>query len=259
MLSFLVKYFTRKDMDLPVAVKERLLHILRILETSNGRAFTSPELEALTGWPSHTIRKDISYLAAGLAPDESGGLGTSAGCSRGYSREKLVPAITLALGLGRRRRFCVVGLGRLGSAFLNMDWNADGTGGFEGGEFELAAGFDINVNRVEILKSPAPLYPSFKMAEVISRLGIEIALLCVPETAAQAAAEKLAAAGIRGIVNFAPVALAPSPAVTVQNVYVIDQLRALAVKIPEIVREEVSVPKGGAAGPAANEEPPMNG
>ena len=119
-----------------------------------------------------------------------------------------------------------------------MDWTADGSGGFEGGEFELAAGFDINVNRVEILKSPAPLYPSFKMAEVIRRLGIEIALLCVPETAAQAAAEKLAAAGIRGIVNFAPAALALPPAVAVRNVYVIDQLRALAVKMPESSRGE---------------------
>jgi redox-sensing transcriptional repressor len=214
-------------MDIPPAAKERLLHILRILET-NGRAFTSPELEALTGWSSHTIRKDISYLAAGFAADESGILGTSAG----YNPEKLVPAIRLGLGLGRRRKFCVVGLGRLGSAFLNTDWNADGTGGFESGGFELAAGFDINVNRVEILKSPAPLYPSYKMAEVIGRQGIEIALLCVPEAAAQTAAEKLAAAGIRGIVNFAPAALALPPAVTVQNVYVIDQLRALAVKMP---------------------------
>ena len=215
-------------MNIPPAAKERLLYILRILETSNGRTFTSPELEALTGWSSHTIRKDISYLTAGFAVDESGVFGTSAG----YNPEKLVPAIRLALGLERRRRFCVVGLGRLGSAFLNTDWNAGSTGGFEGGEFELAAGFDINVNRVEILKSPAPLYPSYKMAEVIGRLDIEIALLCVPEAAAQTAAEKLAAAGIRGIVNYAPAALALPPAVTVQNVYVIDQLRALAVKMP---------------------------
>jgi redox-sensing transcriptional repressor len=215
-------------MDIPAAAKERLLHILRILESSDGRAFTSPDLETLTGWPSHTIRKDISYLAAGLSSDEFAGFGTSAG----YSPEKLIPAINLALGLGRRRRFCVVGLGRLGSAFLNTDWSEGGSGGFEGGEFELAAGFDINVNRVEILKSPAPLYPSYKMAEVIGRLGIEIALLCVPAAAAQAAAEKLAAAGIRGIVNFAPAALALPSAVTVQNVFVIDQLRALAVKMP---------------------------
>ncbi|GHV77823.1 hypothetical protein AGMMS49942_26440 [Spirochaetia bacterium] len=126
--------------------------------------------------------------------------------------------------LGGRRRLCVVGLGRLGSAYLNYR-------GFDSGEFELAAGFDTNVNRVEILKSPVPLYPAFKVPEVISRFGIELALLCVPADAAQAAAEKLAAAGIRGIVNFAPVVLQLPPEVAVRNVYIIDELRALAVTL----------------------------
>jgi redox-sensing transcriptional repressor len=132
----------------------------------------------------------------------------------------LAPAIKKALGLDIRRLFCVVGLGRLGSAYLNLP--------LEHEEFELAAGFDISVNRVEILKSPVPLYPGFKMAEQISRRGIEIALLCVPGGAAQGAAEKLAAAGIRGILNFAPVILKLPPGLTVRNVYVADELRALA-------------------------------
>ena len=102
------------------------------------------------------------------------------------------------------RRVGVVGLCRLGSAFLNFPGFAI-PGNPASFEFELAAGFDTNVNRVEILKSPVPLYPAFKMAEVISRFGIELALLCVSGDAAQAAAEKLSAAGIRGIVNFAPI------------------------------------------------------
>ena len=89
------------------------------------------------------------------------------------------------------------------------------------------------MNRVEILKSPAPLYPAYKMAEVISRFGIELALLCVPEDAAQGAAEKLAASGIRGIVNFAPVTLKLQAEVAVRNVYVIDELRSLAVALAE--------------------------
>jgi redox-sensing transcriptional repressor len=67
------------------------------------------------------------------------------------------------------------------------------------------------------------------MGEVIPRFGIEIALLCVPAHAAQAAAEKLAAAGIRGILNFAPVVLALPPELAVRNVYVAEELRALAV------------------------------
>jgi redox-sensing transcriptional repressor len=192
---------------------------MRILEHNNGEAITSGAIEQLTGWASHTIRKDISYLGGGVSEQK-------AASNAGYDPALLAPAIRKALGLDGRRRFCVVGLGRLGSAYLNLK-------SFELEEFELAAGFDISVNRVEILKSSAPLYPSFKMAGLIRRLNIEIALLCVPGEAAQGAAEKLAAAGIRGILNFAPVILQLPPEITVRNVYVADELRALAVRMNE--------------------------
>ena len=199
--------------------KERLLWLMRFLEKRSGGRITSGEVQAATGWSSHSIRKDISCLCGG----GGGGRGNSAG----YDPQTLIPAIKQALGLTVRRRICVVGLGRLGSAYLNYQ-------GFgRDGEFELVAGFDTNVNRVEILKSPAPLYPAYKMAEVISRFGIELALLCVPEDAAQGAAEKLAASGIRGIVNFAPVTLKLQAEVAVRNVYVIDELRSLAVALAE--------------------------
>jgi redox-sensing transcriptional repressor len=69
------------------------------------------------------------------------------------------------------------------------------------------------------------------MAEIIQRFSIEIALLCVPEEAAQNAAEKLLAAGIRGILNFAPVVLIMPPEIVVRNVYVVDELRALSVRM----------------------------
>ncbi|MDR2211747.1 MAG: CoA-binding protein [Spirochaetaceae bacterium] len=207
--------------QIPGPAKERLLYILRLLEASGAedRVVTSSELEELSGWSSHTIRKDISFLGA----EDDGTVGSSAG----YASRRLIPRIKEALGLNRRRTFCVVGLGRLGSAYLNLDRSSLG-------EFELAAGFDINVNRVEILRSPAPLYPAYKMGELIGRLGIEIALLCVPPGAAQETAEKLAAAGIRGIINFVPRALVlpPEPGgepVAVRNVFVTDELRALAV------------------------------
>jgi redox-sensing transcriptional repressor len=196
--------------QIPPPAKERLLHLLRILEKTEAEALTSAQIEDLTGWSSYTIRKDISFLESGE------------GSVAGYRPQALAPAIKKALGLDRRRKFCVVGLGRLGSAYLNVQ-------PLEFGEFELAAGFDTNVNRVEILKSQVPLYPAFKMAEVISRFGIEIALLCVPLDAAQGAAEKCAAAGVRGIVNFAPLALKLPPELKVRNVYVADELRSLAI------------------------------
>jgi redox-sensing transcriptional repressor len=202
--------------DISGSAKERLLQLMRLLENyvsaGNTGSVTSAQAENLTGWPRDTIRKDISFL------------GGAVGGNAGYEPELLIPLIKKALGLDRRRKFCVVGLGRLGSAYLNFTPP-------ELAEFELAAGFDTNVNRVEILSSPAPLYPAYKMAEVIGRQGIEIAVLCVPTGEAQAAAEKCAAAGIRGILNFAPVALRLPPELVVRNVYVTDELRSLAIKM----------------------------
>jgi redox-sensing transcriptional repressor len=234
-------------MAIPEPAKARLLHIMALLEKQGG-PLTSAEVEALTGWPSHTIRKDISSLG-------SGGVGSGAG----YSPEALVPLIRRALGLDRQRRCCVVGLGRLGSAYINYrrmpvqasgrrpnqppeplagriggplpDRLAEQTAGLPDEEFELVAGFDSNVNRLELLSAPAPLYPAYKMGEVIRRFNIELALLCVPSGAAQGAAEKLVEAGIRGILNFAPVILNLPAECIVRNVSVMDELRSLAMKL----------------------------
>jgi redox-sensing transcriptional repressor len=225
---------------IPQPSRERLLSLLRVLENRGGTladpdrpaapesavppvedkdslplTLTSAQIEALSGWPRETIRKDISFLK------DFGDLGAS---SAGYDPAVLVPAIRRSLGLDRRRRVCVVGLGRLGSAYLNYS-------AFEMEEFELIAGFDSSVNRVDILKSPVPLYPAYKMGEVIGRFAIEIALLCVPAQAAQAAAEKLAAAGIRGIINFAPLVLQVPQEVAVRNIYLTDALRELIIRI----------------------------
>lgn len=209
--------------QIPVPAKERLLYLWRLLEQAGGETITSAQIEGLTGWASHTIRKDISFLGAAVesaqAP-EGGRIGTAGG----YEPAALAALIKKALGLEKRRKFCVVGLGRLGSAYLNVSDLADS-------EFELAAGFDTNVNRTEILTSVAPLYPAYKMGEVCSRFGIEIALLCVPVEAAQAVADKLVAAGIRGILNFAPALITVPPGIAIRNVYLTDELRSLAIKM----------------------------
>lgn len=199
-------------LHIPDPSVERLLQLTRVLDTCNTQNISSSEIENRTGWSSHTIRKDISFLPGELA-------GVS-----GYSVAALNHAIKQHLGLAGTRRICVVGLGRLGSAYLNFP-------AFEEEGFELLAGFDSSVNRVEILQSPVPLYPSYKMKEVISRNGIELALLCVPAAAAQLVSETLVDAGIKGIVNFAPVLLELPASVCVRSVYVIDELRALSAKI----------------------------
>jgi len=210
--------------DISRPARERLLQLMRIFEkhirAGSGGMITSAQVEHLTGWSRDTIRKDISFLGKALGGND----GATVGGNAGYEPEMLVPLIRKALDLNRRRKFCIVGLGRLGSAYLGFTPP-------ELAEFELAAGFDINVNRVEILASSVPLYPAYKMAEVIGRFEIEIALLCIPAGAAQNIAEKCVAAGVRGILNFAPVVLRLPQEVMVRNVFVVDELRNLSVNM----------------------------
>jgi redox-sensing transcriptional repressor len=181
----------------------------------NGTPISSAEIELLTGWPSNTIRKDISSLAAG----------TEISTNLGYDAAKLIEVIRDTLGFSSEsQKCCIVGLGRLGSAFLDYS-------GFQGSSFTLCAGFDSNVNRIEILKAPFPLYPTFKMKEVIGRLGILHAILCVPQSQAQNCAIKLVECGIAGIVNFTPSLLSVPPGIEVENVSTIDALGNLTARL----------------------------
>lgn len=202
---------------IPKPTAERLSQLARLLEQRKSRTtpISSGEIEQLTGWPSNTIRKDISAL------NTDSDISTTSG----YDPVKLAAAIRANLGFSdTARKCCIVGLGRLGSAFLDY-------AGFAGSSFELCAGFDSNVNRIEILKADFPLYPTFKMKDVISRTGIAFAILCVPPEQAQSTADKLVECGILGIVNFTPAILSVPHGIEIENVSIIDALGSLTARL----------------------------
>lgn len=204
-------------MGIPKPAAERLARLAQLMEQRNDpeAPVSSAEIEYLTGWPSHTIRKDISNLAAGA----------EISTTTGYHPRRLSQAIRASLGFtDEAHNCCVVGLGRIGSAFLEYS-------GFNGSPFTLCAGFDSNVNRVEILKADFPLYPSFKMKEIIPRLGIRYAILCVPPDQARQTALRLVECGIAGIVNFTPVMLSVPPHVEVEQVSALDALGSLTARL----------------------------
>lgn len=204
-------------MGIPKPTAERLSQLARLLEQQGTRVtpISSAEIEQLTGWPSNTIRKDISTL------DTNGDISTNSG----YDPKKLANAINKALGYTEEaQKCCIIGLGRLGSAFLDYS-------GFAGSTFMLCAGFDSNVNRIEILKADFPLFPTFKMKEIIPRFGIRHVILCVPQSQAQTTTDKIVEYGIKGIVNFTPSILSAPSGVEIENVSIIDALGALTARL----------------------------
>ena len=186
--------------------KKRLITIARILEQKLSEQkvrITSSELSELTSWNEASIRRDISLLEL------------HSGKSNGYSVEELKNSIEERLHFrisesDESLNCCVVGLDKIGAGFLKSSI-------FEKSKFKIVAGFDSNQNRIEILESDFQLYSTSQLENIIKSKKIQFALLCVSDSSAQKYAERLAAAGIKGIVNYSKTFLSIEPTVKIEN------------------------------------------
>jgi len=162
------------------------------------------------GVAAHTLRKDLNCLG------EIGNTGS------GYDVSRLRFHLAENLGFSEVRKACIVGLGRLGSALLEYDR-------FTPSGVSNVAGIDANVNRIETIRTDIKVCPAYEMADVVRREAIELALITVPGPAAQGVADALMDAGIKGIVNFAPVVIETGAFdVAVRNMDVVNEMRILA-------------------------------
>jgi redox-sensing transcriptional repressor len=118
----------------------------------------------------------------------------------GYRCEELIPAIKKILGADRPWPVALLGAGNLGRALL-------GYKGFAEQGFRVVAAFDVDREKVGGKIEGVPIYGLDRLDAVISRHGIRLGIVAVPSAAAQQAADRLVAAGIEGILNFAPVTL----------------------------------------------------
>lgn len=176
---------------LPALTIERLCSLYGELDRmiERGQKNTdSNELEKITGIAAHTIRKDISLLA-----NEAIGSGRT-----GYDAQRLSAHIRKSLGIEKKPLACIVGLGRLGTALLEFRSFLD---------CEIVAGFDSSHNRIELLNTDIALFPASRMEQIIGDKEITVGIVTVPAQSAQTVADSMVKAGIKGILNFAPVTL----------------------------------------------------
>ncbi len=200
---------------LPDPTIERLCSLFHLLETLAEQGLvtiSSTRLAAISGMPAHTIRKDISCLG------EAGRVGA------GYDIQRLRAFIGNNLGLLQPRKACLAGLGRIGAAILAYEQMA--TSGFE-----IVAGFDSNINRLETLRTTIDLYPAYEIADRVRQKQIELGILAVPAEAAQEVAQRMFAGGIRGIINFTPAIISHAPGQAVSNMDLVRELTIVSAKI----------------------------
>jgi redox-sensing transcriptional repressor len=197
---------------IPLPSLSRLFSIYRLiekLERDNQKTVSSSSLAKILGFKPDSIRKDISYLG------EIGNYGA------GYEIGKLKLYISLKLDLNKKRKTCVVGLGRLGAAILNYD-DLSQKG------FLVVAGFDSNINKLETIKTPIELFPAYEITETVLKKGIEIGVIAVPAIAAQETAERLMAGGIKGIINFSTATIKVKNNILIRNMDLLGECMLLS-------------------------------
>ena len=214
-------------LNIPIPAIERLTKLFSLLQKINNPAIkgkegkdqiSSAELGSITGFQAHNVRKDISMIGA---------LGSG---KSGYNTESLESVISNTFGFNKRKRVCVAGLDMLGAAMLN---NPDAGSS----EFEIIAGFDSNTNRMEMISTKIPLFHLYEIEEKVKELGIEYAIIAVTPENAIKTAERLIAGGVKGILNFSPIIIAPiaAPAaknsVQIRNIYLVEELRLLSALV----------------------------
>ena len=194
---------------LPEVTRKRMLILQNLLQSWQSEKITSVQISEITGWKDSLIRHDLWLL------------GYNKGISNGYLKDDLQEAISLALGFESKEvNCCIVGLNRLGAALLD-----DAT--TEGSVFKIKAGFDSNVNRVEILRSTFPLYPATEMNYVIKQENISLAILTVADKDAQSMCDRLVKAGVTGIVNMTRAVLKVPDGIKIENLSVLNALKMI--------------------------------
>jgi redox-sensing transcriptional repressor len=190
------------------------LRKLRELRARGVERVSSQELADEIELNAAQIRKDFSYFG------EFGVRGV------GYEVELLIEEITKCLGLDRTWSLVIVGAGQLGTA---LAWYK----GFAQQGFRLVAVFDSSPRKVGASYGAGQVRDIAhleRFCEEQREAGepVDVALLTVPAAAAQETVDRVVAAGVRAVLNFAPMRVSTPPEVVVRQVDLTSELMFLS-------------------------------
>ncbi|MBS3765208.1 redox-sensing transcriptional repressor Rex [Candidatus Bipolaricaulota bacterium] len=175
---------------------------------------TSKELSEFLGVKPAQIRKDFSYF---------GDFGTR---GVGYDLENLVKEIRKILNLEEEWELAIAGIGNIGDSILDhIEFNQPG--------FRFAAAFDQQPDLVGSTIRGNRVHELSEIEEVLEGLDVRIAVLAVPAIDARNVADSLANAGVKGIINLAPIFLNPPEDVKVAQMDLSSELGQLVYNLEE--------------------------
>ncbi len=159
------------------------------------------------------VRKDIALVSSVAGKPKTG-----------YVTKELIADLESYLGYNNTHDAILVGVGGLGRAFL-------GYGGFSKYGLNIVAAFDSNDSIINTKINGKPVYDVGQMQKIVERLNIRIGIITVPSHAAQDIADKMVAAGIKAIWNFASVHLALPADVAFKNEDLAASLALLSMRL----------------------------
>ncbi|MBN9120752.1 MAG: redox-sensing transcriptional repressor Rex [Planctomycetes bacterium] len=207
---------TERGQRLSRAAAQRLSLYLRCVAgwPADGEKVSSGRIAEAVGVSDAQVRRDLAAL---------GHLGQR---GVGYDARELAGAIRTALGIDRPWRAVLVGVGNLGRALLKYQ-------GFRAQGFEIVGLFDSDPAKVGSEVEGLTIEPVSALTERAVALQAELGVLTVPGETAHAVSEALVAAGVRGILNFAPVVLKLPRRVRLVTVDLAIQLEQLAFQVQQ--------------------------
>ena len=170
---------------------------------------SSDQLAEMDGITSAQVRKDLSFF------------GTFGKRGLGYSTKKLKKQIGDILGLDKQWRVAIIGAGNIGRALAKfVEFKKQG--------FNICLIMDSDPAKIGEQVEDLQVENTSNMNQLVKNHEIEIAIIAVPTFAAQRVADELVEAGVRAILNFAPIHLKAPPEVMVKNENAVIEIEALS-------------------------------
>ncbi|MFA5794254.1 MAG: redox-sensing transcriptional repressor Rex [Candidatus Brocadiia bacterium] len=182
----------------------------------DARVTSSDELSLLTGCSAAQIRKDLTYF---------GQFGTP---GKGYSVADLTKQIKSILGINRDWEVALVGVGNLGRALI-------GYAGLHAQGFKITRIFDNQPSKIGKSAGRIKIKDIAKIPQELSGSHVKIGILTVPATAAQDITDALVDAGVKTILNFAPIRLNVPAGVKVLDIDMTSHLARLSYYLVQSV------------------------
>jgi redox-sensing transcriptional repressor len=206
---------TPRPESIPDPAVRRLSLYLRQLEAfqrKNRQTISSKHLGESLNLTDAQVRKDLAYFGQFGHP------------GIGYRVADLIQQIRKILGTDKTWNVVLVGAGNLGRAL-------SGYKGFEPKGFRLVAVFDNDPGKVGKRLGPFTIQALSQLQPAVQRDSVRLAILAVPADNAQDVADQVVAAGVRGLLNFAPVSISVPPQVAVSTVDVAVHLEQLSFQV----------------------------